>query len=505
MFGLFKKKQTISKRRAIRVHESKRRPVETSKRKFDAGVTDRLTWSFTGSEVPVNHEIKIALRRMRGRSRELCMNNDYARRFIMMVKSNVIGPEGMKLQARAKQSDGLTLDKLDNRVIENAWRDFCKPFNFSIDRKLSFNDVENLAISSVARDGEIFIHLIDTPLEAYGVKVKIYPAEYVDENYNDTLPNGNVVIMGIEHTSAGALVAYHFRRHEPHAFVNVTPNRDYLRVPAEDIIHLFIVDYPEQVRGIPWTHTAIRRLNMIGKYEEAELVAAAIGASKMGFYTSPEGDGPTPDEIAGDGDEGDDAELIQKMEPGYIENLPDGVQFHGFDPTHPTTAFDGFMRAVLRGAASGLGLAYAGFSNDLENVNFSSIRSGTLEERDQWRMLQNWLKSHLHSRLYDRWLPMAILRGRLPLPMAKVDSKYKEIIFQARGWAWVDPKKDSDANAQNVRMGVETRQSILAQQGRDFDEVIEQLAVEKQRAEELGIDIDGALNQNPGEVESDDE
>lgn len=502
MFNFFKKKAE-KKPLNIRIRDiNKRRSLVAQQRKFDAGFIDNLTYSFTGSQASINEEIRHGLRLMRARSRDLCFNNDYAKRFIKMVQSNVVGPEGIKLQGRIKQDDGITSDDLDNKVLERAWRQWGKPENCSVERKLSFNDIERLVIGCVARDGEVLIHLVETPFEGFGLRLGIYSGDYLDEVHNEELPNGNIIIMGVEYDPNGVIVNYHLRKGKIKSYRNVYPERDYRVIPAEQIIHLHIVDFPDQARGVPWTHTAIRRLNMMGKYEEAELVAAAIGASKMGFYSSLDGDGPTPDEIAGDNYPDDDAELIQKMEPGYIENLPQGTSFTGFDPTHPTTAFDGFMRAILRGASAGLNVAYSGISNDLENVNFSSIRSGVLEERDQWKLIQRWLITHMHQRIYEKWLGYAILRNRLPFAIYKIDEKmlFENIQWQPRGWDWVDPKKDSDANMQNVKLGVETRQSILSKQGRDFDETLQQLAYEKQAAEKAGVNIEDFDNSRLSEV-----
>jgi len=483
---------------------SRRQGAIPQKREFSAGIIDRLSASFTGSQVPINEEIKHGLRTMRARARDLCSNNDYARRFVQMVKSNVIGVNGIKLQAQTMRGVNKP-DMVDNQLIESAWKIWGRPFNCSIDSKLSWRDIENLAIASIARDGEVLIQIIETPLQGFGMRLRVLPAEYLDENHNGELPNGNQVVMGIEYDTFGAIVAYHIRQNNVKAWVNVYPEREYLRIDAADILHLHIVDFPEQARGIPWMHSAIKRLNMVGKYEEAELVAASIGASKMGFYHSADGDSYTPDEIV-DGEEDDDGELIMQMEAGTIEQLPSGTTFTGFDPTHPTTAFDGFMRAVLRGASSGLNVSYSGLSNDLENVNFSSIRAGVLDERDQWRVIQSWLIEHMHQRIYERWLPTAIINGKLPLPFKKVATKYQNIRWQPRGWPWVDPKKDSEANRNNIGMGIETRQGILSQQGRDFDETLEQLAYEKQRADALGVNIDFWLEEeNPFGAKDDDE
>lgn len=465
-----------------------RRAPALAVRDFKAGVTDDLTWSFGGMQGPINEVLRHNLRQMRQRSRDLFNNNDYGKKFIRMVQKNVIGVKGIKLQARTMR-DSDNLDLIDNALIERAWQLWGKPFNCSVDNKLSWHDIQKLAIASVARDGECIIQIIETPRRGMGIRLRILPAEYLDEMHNGDLPNGNTVVMGIEYDPNGMVVAYHLRKNKVRSWMNLWPEREYLRIPAEDIIHLHVTDYAEQARGIPWAHSAIRRLHMIGKYEEAELVGSTLSSSKMGFLKSATGDAATPTEIYGPGDIDDDGEIVQEITPGMIEQIGHDADFVPFDPQHPTTAFEGFMRAVIRGAAAGLDVAYSTLSNDLENVNFSSIRAGVLDERDSWRMIQAWLIEHLHSRVYNRWLPAAIINGALPLPFKKVDTKYQDVAWQARGWPWVDPKNDSVSNRENIRMGTTSRQKVMAQSGDDFDEVLNELRYEKQRAEALDVNI----------------
>jgi len=461
-------------------------------RSFSAGLQDRLTSSFVGSHGPINTEIRQGLRLMRARSRDLFMNNDYGKKFIRLCQSNIIGVNGIRLQGRMKQRDGKKPDTLDNRELERAWADFGKPENCGINGAMSFHDIERLVVANLGVDGEALIQRIDTPKQGHGMKLRVLPAGYLDENNCRELPNGNVVIMGVEFDQQGQIINYHLRRNSLRAWANVYPEQDYIIIPAEQIIHIFITDHAEQARGIPWANTAIRRLNMIGLYEEAELVAAIEGSSKMGIVKSPTGDSANVQDFAPDdgGDEYADQGAERSIEAGTILQLSAGEEWIDHDPTHPTTAFDGFIRAVVRGAASGLNVAYAGLSGDLENVNFSSIRSGTLEERDQWRVLQNFVKTHFHQRVYDWWVPRSILNGELSLPMRNVGEKLDAIKWQPRGWAWVDPKKDSDANKQNLGIGTETRQNIIAQSGGDLEETFEQLQYEKERAAELGINVD---------------
>jgi len=181
--------------------------------------------------------------------------------------------------------------------------------------------------------------------------------------------------------------------------------------------------------------------------------------------------------------------LIVDAKPGTFEQLPGGMGFTSFDPQHPTSAFADFTKAVLRGAASGLNVAYNTLANDLEGVNFSSIRSGVLEEREQWRGLQSWLIEQLHDPVYQIWIDEFLMRGSNPLPHGKIYSKYNRIAFQPRGWDWVDPLKDTKANAEGVALGTMTRADIAAAKGKDLREIFEQLQKENELAAEYGLTL----------------
>jgi lambda family phage portal protein len=229
-------------------------------------------------------------------------------------------------------------------------------------------------------------------------------------------------------------------------------------------------------------HTAINRLNQVGAYEEAELIAARIASSKMGFYTSEDGDSYT-------GDEDGDGNLLMDMEPGAMEELPAGMNFTAFDPQHPTSAYQAFIKTALRGAASGLNVAYNTLANDLEGVNFSSIRSGVLEEREQWRTIQSWVSQQLCRPVYRAWLVQALTTQALPLPQRKYE-KFTRVDWQPRGWAWVDPLKDQQANKLAIDLGVMSRAEVSASRGVDFEDTLAQLKVENELLKTYGITVE---------------
>ena len=225
--------------------------------------------------------------------------------------------------------------------------------------------------------------------------------------------------------------------------------------------------------------SAMSRMQMLGAYEEAELVAARVGACKMGFYTSEAGDSFV-------GEEDYEGNLITEAEAGIFEQLPAGTSFTAFDPTHPTSAFKDFNKAILRGIASGLGVAYNSLSSDLEGVSYSSIRSGTIEERDQWRVKQNWMIQHFMLPIYEQWLQMQLLKNTINQDMTMFDS-LMEVRWQAKSWDWVDPLKDIKASVEAINAGLKTRSDVISQQGGDIEDVYDQLAYEQALAEEKGI------------------
>jgi lambda family phage portal protein len=196
----------------------------------------------------------------------------------------------------------------------------------------------------------------------------------------------------------------------------------------------------------------------------------------MGFYSSPDGDAaPLADGTAPDG------EFMQDAEAGAFSVLPPGYKFESWNPDYPHQGYKDFVQARLRSIASGLGIAYHTLANDLSNVNYSSSRTGTLEERDNWIVLQNWFADAFLRPVFNDWLESALKKGAIklpngsPLPTAKLD-KFAENTWQGRRWQWVDPMKDILAARLAIKTGVSSPQMVAAQSGVDIEDVLAQTA-----------------------------
>jgi len=363
-----------------------RKKVVKKLRNYKANQSDGLFADWISGSSNADSNIRFNLRKLRDRCREQARNNDYAKRYLQLLVTNVVGQNGIRVQCKARNSDG-RIDLVGNKIVEENWMKWCKKGNCTMDGRMSFLDAQKLFIETLARDGEVLVRHISSsnPDEPY--KIQFLDADYLDEQENKLLNNNQEIIMGVKLNEFKRPISYYLFKEHPHNNYFGKYDRQHIEVPADQLLHAYINERPEQTRGLPFMTTALNRLKMIDGYEEAELIAARVAASKMGFFTSPAGDGYV-------GEDDDDYSPIMNAEAGTFEQLPDGMSFQSFDPQHPTSGFDSFHKSVLRGIASGLGISYVSLANNLEGVNYSSIRQGTLEERDNFRILQKFMVEH---------------------------------------------------------------------------------------------------------------
>ncbi len=452
-----------------------------ARRTYAASRTGRLFGDFIGSDNSADSELRFTLEVLRNRSRELVRDNEFARRYMSLLKTNVIGEAGFHLQVKARNDDG-KLDAAGNTIIENAWKRWCRAGTPTVDGRMSWLDCQKYAVEALARDGECFIKKVQNKQYRDGFAIQFIEADLVDEKKNEKLDNGNQIRMGIEVDQAMKPVAYYVLTNHPNdRHYSHRAERKHVRVAAKEMIHLYMPTRTHQSRGEPFMVSAMSALKMLHAYREAEVIAARIGASKMGMLTT-----PTGDDFMGDGLENDFQPVID-VEPGSFHQLPQGYDFKMFDPDHPNSGYAEFESAMLRGISSGLGVSYASLSNDLSSVNYSSIRQGALDERDQYRVLHSFFIEHFVEPVFRSWLSSAMDFGGIPLPTAKFEKFSDNISFRGRGWNWVDPLKEINAAVVGLNNGIMSMQDVAAHYGRDAEETFSAISRDKELAEQFGL------------------
>ena len=447
---------------------------------WDGAQVNRLTMDWVSTILSSDQEVRGSIRLLRARARDLGRNNPIAKNYLNLLAANVIGDAGIKRRARVRNNSG-DLNRPLNEKVEAAWDEWGKVGNCTADGKLSFRGVQDLVVRTVAMDGEAFIRLLPGFTNKYRFALQLIDADQVDPLFNRLLEQGqNEIRMGVEVDAWGRPVAYWVNPRPP-TEMGGTLNRE--RISSEYIVHLFDPTRVNQARGITWFHNVMAQLRMLHGYIEAELVAARTGAAKMGWlkYTDPSAfEQPNAD-----------ATYTLEANPGMIETLPPGMEFVQWNPDHPANAFPQFVIALLRQVATGLGVSYNALASDLTGVNYSSLRSGLLIERDQWRRLQSWMVESFLERIFEEWLDLALLSGELVLD-SRDPSKFLEGVWEPRGWQWVDPLKDVQASLLAIDGGLASRTSVLAEKGEDVEDTFEQLSEEKKLATQYGVELEAS-------------
>lgn len=483
------------------------------KKSFNAARNSRLKTSFfsvsTGSDV--NSDIFTDGYQLMKIAREFEKNNAYVRKYLNAMVNNVVGPTGFNLSVKGydykpELKDGKTVynkvydEFASNLVAENFW-EWTKKKYCDLSKTFSFNEICELTVRQLFRDGEVLIikHKGGKELNKWGFALQLINIERLDRKYNGINPkNGNRIVMSVELDENNRKVAFYLQKTIVSAVPGINQKLDgsnYTRIEANDCIYLYKATDAEQIRGYSPLVAGLETLENLEGYQEAELINARASAGKMGFFISNEQEVNQLD-IADRED--DDGNFISEVEPGTFHVLPKGYDFKENNPNYPQS-YDKFIKANLRTVASAFNISYEDLSNDRESVNYSSIRAGLVQDREIYKAIQNFLIENMLDDIYEDWLKNAILNKAIVFPNGAIlqfekFEKFKQHQFRGRGFAWVDPLKDITASIEAVKFGLSSRKREAEKLGIDLNEVFDELAEEKLLAESKGLNLENSEN-----------
>jgi lambda family phage portal protein len=453
--------------------------IKPQVRQWQTAETSKFLENWITSGRPADFDIRFGLRTIRARARLDAQNVDHVRGFLNLVVSNVVGRNGVTLQSAARLSNGKP-DKKLQAIVEEQWAVWGKRGVCDVTGQFSWAMLQRQAILTVARDGEAIYRIAEGFDNPFGFALQEIDPECLDINFNQSRDrNRNEIRMGVEFDQWRRPIAYYLTE-EPNLYGTYNYTSDHIRIPAREIIHLYRPEWTFQSRGVPWTATSLARMHVLSSYEDAEVAAASVSARKLGFYKlSPE----APQELLDAGPQTHDVGV------GEFEQLPPYTEFQAWDPQHPTTAYGDFVKSCLRSISTGLGVSYNTLANDLEGVNYSSLRQGAIQERDLWMTLQDWFVESFCQPIFDRWIEQSQANGILDAIPGRKLTEARRVNWQPRRWQWVDPVKDMEANALAVDLRTRSISDIIREQGRDPDEVWTELASDMEKLKSMGLDI----------------
>jgi len=441
--------------------------------KYDAASKGRRGqgWS-RGSDSSANAEIRGALPAVRAFSREQKRNNPYAAKISDSLVFNVIGAgivPGAKSSSKPKQK------KAQQLMQDWSWTTSC-----DADGRNNLFGLQSLAFRTESDSGDALImrqivndRSMDVPL-----RIRVLEGDFLDHTKNQELADGGRIVQGVEFDASGSRRAYWIHQEHPGEGGRMRFNSR--PVPAEDVIHLYEVKRPGQVRGMPRGVAGFMRLKNVDEFQDAVLALQKVAACYSTFIKT-----DNPDKKAGD-------ILPEKIEPAMIVKLGYNEDVSYASP--PTTSGHAdFLTTELLAACAPSGVTYQAATGDLRGLNFSTGKMGHIEFGRAIIHLQKNMILPLLCQGIEKWfLEAAALRGH----------DLKGVYFE---WTpprreMIDPPKEIPAVLNALQGKMKSFSDWARENNRDPDEWAEEMAADLERFKKHGIDFYKPVTTQNGET-----
>lgn len=390
---------------------------------------------------------------LKERARDSYRNVPWARRAVDTVVVGAVGA-GIKPQARTAATDL-------KRRIEREWLAWTDAADFA--GRYDFYGFQQAALKAAMVDGEVLVRLIAAPDQRVPLQLQLLAGEYLDSSRVD-----GQTLNGIEYDAAGRRAAYWLYTKHPATFPNMTS----VRVPAEQVIHMFAPVQPGMERGVSWLAPALVPLRELQEFTEAALVRQKVASLYAGYVQTADGSNPLAASNA-----------TPVLEPGTMCRLQPGEAVEFSEPPDVGQMYEPFVRQQLRAIGSALNVPYEILSGDLGQVTFASGRHALLEWRRQLESIQHHLLVFQFCRpVWAAWTRFAIAAGVLP----GAPEDYADVRWIAPLPEMLDARMEVQSQIQKIRAGLMSRSEAVALTGLDAEMLDAEIATDNGRADALG-------------------
>lgn len=366
-----------------------------------------------------------------------------------------------------------------HKNLQDYWDEFAE--NPNLDGYGDLSITQSNWHSSMFQSGNSFTRL---HIRRNGNKNKIpLKIETIQSEFHDIAFGGydamKDIRTGIEFVDTKP-AAYYFLR----ARIDTTILRDsqnpykHIRIPADEIVHMFIRDYPGQWIGIPFLSSVLIPLYEIDELADATTAKqkAAQAISWIVKNTNPMNIMPVgAPAIAKDKDQKD--KIVFRATGGNVQYLNKGEDIAFYQSTDVGPNLLPFIKSELQRIASALGLPYYQLTGDYSGIDFSTLRGISIELRNRIEFIHHFYTIPLGLTPITRKF-----KELASLYVKKTDNAYPT--FQMPRWYGVDELKDAMSDVLEVQNGMATLQSKLDERHMTFEEII----ADRERIREIGLD-----------------
>lgn len=410
---------------------------------------------------------------LRNRSRYEIANNCYAKGIVSTLVGYTVGPgPEFGLDYLGDALDARKVSKL-NRIISKLFWEWWEVAGMP-------TKLQTMA-QAVVSDGEGFLrrYSMNTsryPLWDCPVTLNFQPveADYFENPQVDLLSDDSGVIVDENGDVRGY---YMYDRHPGDYFAPISNAKP---VRRSDIYHVYRVDRPGQLRGIPWLTPALPIFSNMRRFVLATIAAAEAAANPSGvLYT----DAPPDEDEAYSGLPFEEIETVRNA----MMTLPNTYKLEQFKAEHPNAQYEAFITACVREAARCVDMPVV-LALDASKYNYAS---GRLDLQGFWQSRSSE-RYHLYergvcNRAYMDWLDEALLiPGYLPRDFVATVKDW------APNWRWREPEhvdRSKEANGQQTELANNTTTLAreYARRGLYWEDELRQRARELALMKELGL------------------
>ena len=454
-------------------------------------------WLHAGGSSREDIEDNVSI--LRQRTRDLYMGVPIANGAVKTMRTNIVG-RGLRLKPNidaellgVSPEERRTLEK----QIEREWNIWAESTDCDMARIDNFCELQQLAFLNWLISGDCLAVLPVKPRlnQPYDLRVQLIEADRLCSPDNcDTIDNK--IVGGVEVDKSGEVVAYHIADHHPlsYAYADIS----WQRVEAfgkttgrRNVLHLMNRERIGQRRGVPFLAPVIESLKQLGRYTDAELVAAVVSGMFTVFIEKADASSEDaigsiiPEEVQVDAED----ETTIELAPGAVIDLNEGEKAHDMNPGRPNANFGGFVEAICQQIGASLEIPYELLMKRF-NSSYTASKGALEEAWKMFNMYRDWLATDFCQPVYEEWLTEAVAKGRIKAPGFFTDPVIRKAYCGAK-WngpakGMLDPVKEATAAEKRVQNGFSTRSDETMQMtGTSYYNNIEQLKHEEKELREV--------------------
>lgn len=424
-------------------------------------------WDYSGGSS--REDIEDNLPTLRQRSRDLYMGVPLATGALKTYRTSVVGA-GLSVKPKI-DTEALGITEKAGKQLEKSimreWNLWADSTDCDAARLSNFYELQQLAFLNWLMSGDVLVTLPvwDRSGSVYDLRVNLIEADMCYTPMGKEKLD-NTIVDGVERNKRGEVVAYYIGTKHPLGREGLSdkPQRVLAygtKTGRRNVLHLMNRERIGQVRGVPMLAPVVESLKQLGRYTEAEIVAAVI-SSYMTVFIEKEADKSEepfgeviPEEMQLDA--GDRTTV--EMAPGAIIDLGAGEKANAITPGRPNAGFDGFVNSICKQIGAALELPQE-LLIKMFTASYSASRGALLEAWKTFDMFRDWMVSGFCQPIYEEWFAEAVARGRIKAPGFWGDPAIRKTYLKAEWYGasrgQLDPKKETEAAQLRTQYGFST-------------------------------------------------